>query len=73
MLYLCSVRALSVYSCCLFYRKLFAAEQMEQYERSRCFLDEDFTAVEQFTVRVHPTPPTPFVAYIIGPSRLPIL
>ena len=30
---------------------LLASEEMQQYDRARVFLDEDFTAVEKFTVR----------------------
>ena len=31
-------------------RMLLSSEQMQQFNRARVFLDEDFTAVEKFTV-----------------------
>jgi len=37
---------------CLLYivRILLSSEEMQQFNRARVFLDEDFTAVEKFTV-----------------------
>jgi len=36
--------------CVYFIRMLLSNESMQQFDRARVFLDEDFTAVEKFTV-----------------------
>lgn len=35
---------------CFLRRMLLASDEMQPYDRARVFLDEDFTAVEKFTV-----------------------
>ena len=49
----------------LFCRKLLASEEMRQFNKARIFLDEDFTAVDKFTVRQRITCMS--VLYLYGP------
>lgn len=53
--YLCLVyyAVWKILKCCLYFlfdRMLLASEELRPYDRARVFLDEDFTAVEKFTV-----------------------
>ncbi len=39
----------------VFCRTLLASEEMQQFDKARVFLDEDFTAVDKFTVSYYIT------------------
>ena len=45
--------SLNIYLCSYYFmiRTLLASEEMQQFDKARVFLDEDFTAVDKFTVR----------------------
>ena len=34
----------------VFFRNLLACDELQKYDRARIFLDEDYTAVDRFTV-----------------------
>ena len=40
----------AVYITCAGCRALLSSEELQQFDRVRVFLDEDFTAIDQFTV-----------------------